>query len=125
MWKETIKELVTMGNYTLISYEKGGQEEWCVALRYDPATKTWASGHYSWSLEGALGLLLILNDSIYVKCETERYNGIAYDRLLDIAINAIKFACDNDEDMQYFNDRMALTEDERKFLDVYLPEEDE
>lgn len=87
-FRDTIKEVFTLGNYTLLQYIKGGEDEWCVALHYNRKEKTWASGTYCFSFENALANMLLKNGSGLVK-HPEQVNiedkyGLTYDRLSEL-----------------------------------------
>lgn len=57
-WKDTINIVLSLGNYTLLWYSKGGHDEWCVALNFNKETRSWDAGSYCYSLEDALECIL-------------------------------------------------------------------
>lgn len=127
MWKDTIKEMFSFGNYTVLQYEKGGDTEWCVANRYNRETKSWAAGNYCYSLEGVMATVLELMDSRYVKgnhqLTVEMKHGITFERMEEIASRAI----DNldGEEKDYFLEDTELSDEEKEFFGIEDDEDEE
>lgn len=57
-FKDTIHIIARANDYTLITYIKGGNREWNVAYKFDPSTKSWASGNYCYSEPSAFATYL-------------------------------------------------------------------
>lgn len=125
-WHDTIIELLSFGDYTLIQYYKGGEMEWNVAHHYDRESKSWANGNYCYSLASALAMCLDRMDSEYVKSvhqlNVERKFGITFDRMSEIATNAISNI--EDEDSYFYYDT-CLTEKEMEYFEIKRESEEE
>lgn len=130
-WKDTIHEIFSFDNYTLLMYSKGGNVEYNIAYCYDRETKTWASGNYCFSLEEALVCCLRKMDSFYLKSryqtECERENEMSYDRLTELATLFKDGLIEDDREtaMEYFEETCEMTEQEMEFFGIENEEEEE
>ncbi|MDO5332204.1 MAG: hypothetical protein Q4E99_05940 [Bacillota bacterium] len=119
---DTIQIMFCLGDYTLITYSKGGEDEWCVAYKYDAKEKSWASGTYCYSLESALANMLYKANSDLVKSphqvEIERKTGLTFERLDELATKFKDGLLEDDYEqaMIYFEEECEMTESEMEYL---------
>lgn len=122
IFKDTIQILFSLGDYTLITYSKGGEDEWCVAYKYDTKEKSWASGTYCFTLENALANMLYKANSDLVKSphqvEVERKTGLTFERIDELATLFKDGLLEDDEEqaMIYFEEECEMTESEMKYF---------
>lgn len=128
-WKDTIEEIFTLGEYTLLHYIKGDRDEWCCALHYNADDKTWDAGNYHYGFEGAIAYMLIVNGCDFIKTRyqrevEEKYN-ISYDRMTELATRFKDLA--EDEDDWEFKDFVEEEMDalEVEFFGIELEGDDE
>ena len=129
MFKDTIKEILSFGNYTLIEYQKAGRTEWNVALNYDREHKCWDSGNYCYSLESALITCLMKMNSNAIKSYyqqgVEYKTEMTYDRLTELATLFKDGLIEDDEEsaIDYFNIYCEMDESEKEFFGIKEREE--
>lgn len=119
-FRDSIEVLAQSGDYTLLHYFKGGQDEWNIAFQYNPETREWANGNYAYSLEGALATMLSKMKSKKLKSDSEIISGISYDRLSEIASKLCDglFTDDEDSAIEYCKDTIEMTEDESDYFGI-------
>ena len=122
-WKETIQEILSFGDYTLITYTKGGRQEYNVALHYNKEEKEWDSGNYCYTLESALACCLRKMNSNKVKpqyqTELEEKYDINFYRTIELLTKFKDGVVDYAE--EYLEDvceECEITESEREMLGI-------
>lgn len=123
-YKDTIKVLFTVGQYTLISYIKGGSPEWNVARDYNANDKTWSSGNYCYSLESALAVFLEKMDSRFVKTDYQievekKCPDLSYARMVELSTlfkDGLIYYGDESAAMEYFEESCEMSENEKIFF---------
>ena len=134
-FKDTIKELFTSGHYTLISYMKGGTQEWNVARDYNADDKSWSAGNYCYSLESALAVFLERTNSNLIKSDYQievekNYPDLSYARMVELSTQFKDglFMDDEESAKEYFEDTCEMSEGEKMFFGLQeveeIPEED-
>lgn len=122
----------TLGNYTLISYEKQYiGTEYVVAMNYNADKISWVSGTYFTDIEPAVATMLRKVNSAYVKdryqMEIEKENDICYARVLELA-SLFKDGLIEDDAYEasiYFDETCEMTESEKKFFGIEETETEE
>lgn len=128
-FRDTIKEILSFDNYTLIEYQKAGRTEWNVALNYDQENKSWDSGNYCYSLESALATCLMKMNSTAIKSyyqrDVEDKTEMTYDRLTELATLFKDGLIEDDREsaMEYFDVYCEMDDKEKEFFGIKESEE--
>lgn len=119
-YKATINEIMTVRNYTLVEYIKGGMREWCICLDYDQHTREWASGTYCYTSLQAISEFVSKVNPNLVKSQDEINSGIPYFRMSEIASKVIDGLYDDGEEAatEYLKEELELNREEADYFGI-------
>lgn len=116
----TVHEVMTIRDYTLIEYIKGGLREWCVCYKYDSTLLEWENGTYCYTSVEAITEFVRKVNPYIIKSNEERNSEISYSRMSEIASLCIGGLLEDDVETAsaYMREECAMSEDEAKWFGI-------